>query len=287
LAFVANSEKEVRSQLHNFSDSQSVNEYVDLLEKAAKILPVLSCDSRVIESSVPVLWHTDLHLGNIFVSGDDPTNIEGIVDWQSSCVAPLFIQAHFPVFVEPPKGYNPGLAVPSLPENFDELSPEQQQQAMKDKDRASQSKYYEMSTLGYNKRVYDAMKLDRRLWEPFTCCRLFSSGSLVPLRNCLIRISQDWAQLGLPGHCPFEFTDEELRRHEELVTRYQDRLYLWDLAKSQLGTDDTGWVPVERWEATKEMNRYLLDMFIETMSDELSPEGALNKWPFPPGIDDS
>jgi hypothetical protein len=229
-----------------------------------------------------VLWHTDLHLGNIFVCSDDPTSIEAIIDWQSSQIAPLFIQARFPEFLVPPRDYTPGTSVPTLPEKFDELSPEQQAEAMEDKQRATLSKYYEMSTLAHSKRVYDAMKLDRRLWEPFTCSQLFSGGSMVPLRNCLIRISQDWTLLGLPDHCPFEFTPEELEKHSGQVAQYEDQQYLWNLAKTQLHTDDAGWVPMERWELTKTLNKHLFNKFVQTMSEELSPEVASKRWPFPP-----
>lgn len=109
--------------------------------------------------------------------------------------------------------------------NFDELSPNKQDQAIRDKELATRYKYYEMAILGYNKHVYGAMKLDRRLWEPFTCCKLFSNGSMVPLRSCLIRISQDWNSLGLPGTYPFAFTRQELEEHDKQVTQYKDRIY--------------------------------------------------------------
>jgi hypothetical protein len=170
---------------------QSVKEYSLLLQKAREILSILSRDPRVVEAASSTLWHTDLHLGNIFVSSDDPTIIEGIIDWQSAQVAPLFIQARFPEFLRPPKDYNSGTEIPTLPDNFNELDSEQKEQATREKILASQSKYYEMSCLATSKRVYDALKLDRMLWEPFTCCQLFSNGSMVPLRNSMIHISQD------------------------------------------------------------------------------------------------
>lgn len=162
------------------------------------VLPILSHDPRVADVSDPVVWHTDLHLGNIFVSPDEPAIIEGIIDWQSSQTCPLFIQARFLEFLMPPKDYTFGYDLPGLPNYFDDLSPEQQVQATDEKELASRSKYYEMSSLAHNQHVYNAMKLDRRLWEPFTFCQLFSQCSLVPLRECLIRLSQDWSLLGLP-----------------------------------------------------------------------------------------
>lgn len=282
LARAADEKEEVQRHLDRFSDSQLVDEYCDLLRKAVLVLPVLSHDPRVLEGAASVIWHTDLHLGNIYVSSDDPTTIEGVIDWQSAQSVPLFIQAQFPEFLRPPKNYSTGTEIPSLPENFEELDPDQKEKVAEEQTLAAQSKYYEMSCLAYNKSTYDAMKLDRRLWEPFTCCQLFSNGSMVPLRNSLIRLFQDWENIGLPGSCPFEFTEDDLRRHNEQVQHYQDTVYLWDIVKGQLRTDDSGWVPVGQWEPTKDMNKYLFDMYMNTLSDELSPEVAAKRWPFPP-----
>lgn len=272
----------MQRQLHNSDESQSIDEYKNLLEKANMALPILSHDSRVADVSDSVLWHPDLHLGNIFVSPTEPSIIEGIIDWQSSQTSPLFIQAQFPEFMTPPKDYTFGPDLPSLPAGFNELSPEQQEQATKEKELASRSKYYEMASLAHNQRVYNAMKLDRRLWEPFTYCQLFSQGSLVPLRECLIRLSQDWSALGLPGNCPFRITETERGRHDEQRLQYEDICYLWDLVKGQLLTDNAGWVPNDRWEATQKANKELYNMYIETMSEELTPEAATKRWPFPP-----
>jgi len=247
----------VQRRLHSFDESQSIEEHSSLLEKVNMVLPILSHDPRVVDVSDPVVWHTDLHLGNIFVSPNEPDTIEGIIDWQSSHIRPLSIQARFPEFLTPPKDYTFGPQVPSLPDGFDDLSPEQQEQATKEKDLASRSKYYEMSSLTHNQHVYNAMKLDRRLWEPFTYCQLFSHGSLFPLRECLIHLSQDWSLLGLPGSCPFLITEHERRRHDEQKLQYEDCLYLWDLVKNQLLTDISGWVPNDRWEATEKANKEL------------------------------
>ncbi|EPS30223.1 hypothetical protein PDE_05173 [Penicillium oxalicum 114-2] len=183
----------------------------------------------------------------------------------------LFCIARFPEFLTPPKNYILGHNVPSLPDGLDGLGSEQNEQAINDKKMALRSKYYEMSSLAHNKRIRNAMKLDSRPWEPFDYCQLFSQSSLVPLRQCLIRLSQDWSLLGLPGKCPFVISETELQR-----------LDLCDLVKSQLLTDDSGWVPHDRWEATQEANRELYNLYIETMSEELTPQAAAKTWPFPP-----
>jgi hypothetical protein len=172
--------------------------------------------------------------------------------------------------------------LPSLPNDFDGLDSEEKEQVTNDNELDLRSKYYKMSSLAHNQQVYNAMKLDRRLWEPFTYCQLFSHGNLVPLRHCLIRLYQDWSSLGLPGNCPFSISENELQRHQEQKLKYEDRLYPWDLLKNQLSTDNVGWVPNSRWEATERANKELYNMYIEIMSEELNPQAAAKSWPFPP-----
>ncbi|GKZ83137.1 hypothetical protein AnigIFM56816_008221 [Aspergillus niger] len=282
LDLIAERRTEVEKNLNRYGLNESVVEYYNLLQKLLLILPTLSQDSRIVRTADSVIWHTDLHLGNIYVSSDDPTIIEGVIDWQSAQAAPLFIQAQFPEFLRPPKDYTPGTEVPALPDNFDELDADEKERAIEAHVAADQSKYYEMSCLAYKTTVYDAIKLDRRLWEPFTCSQPFSNGSIVPLRNALIRISQDWELLELPDSCPFRFNEDDLERHNEQLKLYEDSLYLWDLVKGQIGTDNSGWVPLEQWESTNKANKYLFDMHIETMSEELPAEEAAKRWPFLP-----
>ncbi|KAL4780668.1 phosphotransferase family protein [Aspergillus varians] len=282
LSRIADQKDAVQRHLNRFSASQSTNQYSNLLHNLQAALTTLSKDQRILDVAQPVLWHSDLHLGNIFVSIDDPTIIEGIIDWQSASISPLFLQAQFPEFVRPPKGYTPGAAVPALPDNFDQLTPEQKEKASREKELASRSKYYEMFCLVHNKSVYNALELDRRLWELFTCSALSDRGSLVPLQDALACVSRDWETIGLPGSCPFGFTEDVLSMHKEDVAKYQDMVSLWGIVKEQLGTDSTGWVSHERWEVTNEINQELFDMYVETMSEEISPNAAAKMWPFPP-----
>ncbi|KAL4757353.1 uncharacterized protein BDW70DRAFT_171437 [Aspergillus foveolatus] len=46
------------------------------------------------------LWHLDLHAENIFVHPERPTEVLGIIDWQSSELLPLFDHARLPYFLD-------------------------------------------------------------------------------------------------------------------------------------------------------------------------------------------
>lgn len=81
--------------------------------------------------------------------------------------------------------------LPKLPDNFDELGPDEKESAKEEHTSAIRSKYYGISCGAHNKPVFNAMALDRCLWEPFTRCQLPSNGFLVLLRSSLIRIAEN------------------------------------------------------------------------------------------------
>ena len=207
LKAIESSEGENKCHLNVSDEFPAQSDYRVLLEKVSSIIPTLSSDRRVLDVSKPTIWHPALRLENILVSAEDPTHIKGIVGWRASQISPLFLQARFLEFLATPTFYNFGDDLPSL-SGFSELSSEEQWEALKFKDLVARSKYYEMCVAEYNDLVYDAMKLDRRLSEPFRFCQLPPTGDLARLRDCLISISKDWATLGLPGDCPFAFTAE-------------------------------------------------------------------------------
>jgi phosphotransferase family enzyme len=69
---------------------------ISLFDQLLAVIPhVLPPD----EISFPVLWHTDLHAGNIMVKPEDKPDLVGILDWQGMSVTPLFMQSVFAKFV--------------------------------------------------------------------------------------------------------------------------------------------------------------------------------------------
>lgn len=46
------------------------------------------------------LWHDDLHVANIFVNPSKPTEIVGIIDWQSTEISPLYFHARQPHIID-------------------------------------------------------------------------------------------------------------------------------------------------------------------------------------------
>ncbi|KAL5331675.1 hypothetical protein ACEPPN_001210 [Leptodophora sp. 'Broadleaf-Isolate-01'] len=75
------------------------------------------------------LWHGDLHVANIFVNPSNPTEIVGLIDWQSTELAPLYHHARQPQILD----YNGppviGLERPHLPKDIEQLDADAKKQA--------------------------------------------------------------------------------------------------------------------------------------------------------------
>jgi hypothetical protein len=68
------------------------------------------------------LWHDDLHGENIFVDPDHPGVVTAIIDWQSTCITPLFDHTTFPGFLDYDGPAVQGMdrpTPPPLPESID------------------------------------------------------------------------------------------------------------------------------------------------------------------------
>jgi hypothetical protein len=142
--------------------------------------------------SEPVLWHTDLHMGNIYVSEESPENIVSLIDWQSIVVSPLFLQARFPEFLPVGEDYELGtMELPTLPPNFDEMDAEDKKFAEHNLSEAKLAKIYEISSMGKNIRSWKALQIPLFLRELFTRCGEVSEKGRISLLACLIEVAAE------------------------------------------------------------------------------------------------
>ncbi|PYI33105.1 hypothetical protein BP00DRAFT_424218 [Aspergillus indologenus CBS 114.80] len=200
-----------------------IDETRALLEKASILTPILTSDNRVQRVSKPTLWHSGLPLDDILVSATQPTNILGIIGWQSAKILPLFLQAQFPKFLGTSRSHKLGDSMPSL-SGFAELSPEQKQSVLQNQDTAARTRYYEMCIFDYNNPVYEALNLDPKLTELYRYYELSTEGDILGLYSYLISVSAEWDSLGLSGDCPFQFTSEELVQFQKQHAQFSDAL---------------------------------------------------------------
>lgn len=94
------------------ADQALAHLHIKLLEDFKLILPFITPQKE--EGVAPVLWHGDLHAGNLFVDQDDPSKITSIIDWQGISLVPFFQQARFASIFDCEWNYIWGVAKPPL-----------------------------------------------------------------------------------------------------------------------------------------------------------------------------
>ena len=253
---------------------------------AKQVMASIGPSSLFEKSSRPALWHTDLHMGNIFVSEADPTQIVSLIDWQSVVISPLFLQARFPEFlsVGPSGIYEFGMDFPQLPDDF-EMMDEDDKNILEFKHvQAKMAKGYELATGAFNIHGYRALRIPDFLQKLFLNCGEASDVGVVPLRECLVMILEQWDDLKFLNDAPFSFTREELERHEKELKKYRNFHSIQDIAKDALCTDSEGWVsPQLDVEVIRRENKILMESAMtQSVNYDMTPEELQAIWPFPP-----
>ncbi|KAI4166572.1 MAG: hypothetical protein LQ343_007942 [Gyalolechia ehrenbergii] len=262
--------------------TQQVHE--EVLKSAIKILPFV-CESPVLlKQSKPTLWHTDLHMGNIFVSAEDHSRITCFIDWQHTSISPLFMQVRWPIFLEPPEGYEEGTKIPQLHPDFEKLDADGKETALADKTQATCAKTYELTTCYKNREAYSAKwRLNEVFRELFVRLGRTWEDGAVPLRECLSMIARLWTELGFLDPCPLTFTPKELESLEHQLSEYYKFHEVRTFAKKYLQTDDEGWIaPQLDFAERQAANKALLNLAIDRCEGQKTPNEVRSMWPFPP-----
>ncbi|KAI9685112.1 MAG: hypothetical protein M1820_010834 [Bogoriella megaspora] len=260
-------------------------ESIALLETTVKLMQIIGSHHNLVRHAKPTLSHTDLHMGNIFVSKNDPSEISAIIDWQCTQIAPLFLQARWPRFLSPPKNYPVGVVRPKLPENYEDLNKYEKELAEHEFKQATAAKAYELRCGLDNKGAYWAMEIPIVYRELFNCCANTREEGPVPLRSCLIEIHNSWQDLGLPGSCPYEFREEDIQNNEREFQKYDEWDNVQKFARKYLATDAEGWIsPEVDFPRMQEQNRVLFDFFAQETAGQFTREHVLKLWPFAEGL---
>ncbi|KAI4914726.1 hypothetical protein J4E90_004758 [Alternaria incomplexa] len=191
-----------------------------LLEKfLAAITYITPKDPELVS---PRLWHPDFHPGNVYIDAQD--RISCIIDWQGAWVTPVFIGANPPLLLD----YGIDMLM-KLPENFKALDDATK---YKLKYQVSQSiliHTYEETTVGKNPLMYKVMhhphgqtlkQLEAFVGSTWDNC-------LFPFEECLIRVEREWSHFGTNEPCPYHFSAEELRQHDEEAGTFNKSQELW------------------------------------------------------------
>lgn len=258
----------------------SPDSHLQLLEIAIKVIPILAGTPLLQRYSRPTLWHTDLHMGNIFVSEEVPTKIVGVIDWQFASILPGLTQARWPEFLAPPEDYETGAIEPKLPSDFEKMDPDEQAYAISQRDQALQAKCYEVALSRCHRDSYLALTgIHDTLRRLFILCERTYKDGVVPLRDCLIELSSNWERIGLTGSPPMTLSKEELTTHEFQLAEFQDWVTLRKYTQEILLSDDDGWVPPELdFDKVQAQEKELFELYLQRQSPDTSAEEARELW---------
>lgn len=240
---------------------------------------------EVKEISKPALWHPDLHGDNIFVNPDRPTEILSILDWQAVNLSPLFLQARHPALIEFEGLIPEGLQSISLPENFDELSAEEQLEAKKLRAAQSLYKLYDIQMIQDCPEIAAALRFRNSLPGQITGLSgsLFSDGEPI-VQDMLIRLQEEWATyIGSSVPCPLSFAEEDKQRQKEDEKKRASGVVLMEEFLDQVGVYRgwDGWVNHSDYEYYKVRLEQCKHEFLDSQyvtNEERSQWEAV--WPF-------
>ncbi|KMQ48464.1 hypothetical protein HL42_0925 [Trichophyton rubrum] len=254
----------------------------DFLKVVNHILPPEAC-------LTPVLWHKDLHLDNIFVNPEKPTEIVGLIDWQNVHVSPLFDQVTHPAFLDYKGPKLEGLKTPCLPENFEELDEIAKKHAKELLVAQTLYKYYDLYSASMNVPAYHALRYQETLQgEIITLIGMILNDGEPALQGLLMKLSNKWDQLicskGGPP-CPLQYSAEEIDRQPELEAKWAEGIALMDDVLESLGgaiRGWDGWVSHEDYEALQQKLELVRKQFIEHLAgdDKEAAKAWARAWPF-------
>lgn len=265
----------------------SLEEQTTALKMAKEVFSKMDHKTLPGRFSGPTLWHRDLHLGNIYVDEDNPTEKVSIIDWQSTTISPLFCQVRFPEFLKNNNHYELGNDVLRLHDNFDRLNADDQGITRFKHKRASMAHAYEAASGSKNKNIYNALQLPSCFRNLVLRCGEVSEEGIVPLRACLIAIAGSWEEAGFKGRCPINFTEIDIEKHEQECNEYLAYHRIHELARESLDTDSEGWVsPHDDFEMKCKQNIELLQLIMDNSAEYgKTPQEIRRIWPFREGLD--
>ncbi|KAL5342481.1 kinase-like domain-containing protein [Aspergillus crustosus] len=261
------------------------SEHSSLLSQFLQLAPHLI---RPGSSSAPTLRHPDLSLDNILLAPGS-TKIISIIDWQDAMVFPRLMQGGYPVFCEHDSSRPQSLQIPSLPDNFNEMSIDEQRQfrAIFRLERANL--YYTAATGVHNTQHMEVLKLPhlgilqyllRQTGYPW-------DADIINLHAALVGVTSPsvWSKIS-SAVCPVVFSKEE---REAAIAESQDwneSEQLLFRVREHLNIDLEGGTEPDNFERAVEGNRqFRLEMVRQAEADQ--QEICWRNWPYKDKEDNS
>ncbi|KAE8422868.1 kinase-like domain-containing protein [Aspergillus pseudocaelatus] len=240
------------------TNSEMPDEYIDLIEKYLLVVPHLTqCEPDCADLLQPMLWHNDLHLNSIYVDLNTET-ITDIIDWQSTTVAPLLLQAKVPRMAR---------HITPLPLGWT-LSQKDKLKADRLYESALCHKYHEVCTAKKNPRHYAALSHNDTWKSPL----------ILPMKS----ISGAWSSREMQpvADYPISFTEEERNlNNEEMENRDYIEGLMEEFQDAGILPSD-GIVDPEDYEVVQKTNGAQKEKFMSLAEDEEQREWMDKIWPY-------
>ncbi|KAF2278274.1 kinase-like protein [Westerdykella ornata] len=246
---------------------KSLKEYIALAEY---LIP------KETQLNQPVLRHHDLQPNNISISED--FDITGIIDWQHSTVLPTFLAAGIPKYFqnyddEESQIFSP----PKYPAGLETMEEDDRAAALEQFRRRHVHFFYLGFTQRMNEPHWRALEqagelLKRRI---FTDAGNPWEGLNTPLQLDILNLVRNLSEIatantdGTTPTCPV--LDEALREVDSTL----------ETVRSAIGISSDGWMPNERYEASKAMAKWVKERGLaEADGDPWLKEMSERHWPF-------
>lgn len=229
------------------------------------------------------LWHDDLHSENIFVNPDKPTEITGIIDWQSAQITPLIDHCLDPSFLGyegPDVGEDP--QPPTLREDIDSLERDERIAAIKRFYDTSVMVAWRMLVKGKNPNQHAAIRFRKSKAGHMLGLsqNLYVFGD-AHFRALVLDLRDEWVKLG--KEFPIKFSAEEISEIEADVKAADIGLGVMNMINERMGDlrSEKGFIEHENYEMGMEMLRDIKRELMERVVHSPEDKEAFDMfWPF-------
>ncbi|KAH7408181.1 phosphotransferase enzyme family protein [Phaeosphaeria sp. MPI-PUGE-AT-0046c] len=265
------------------TEAELPSDAFELLAKYEQVASFLAPAPQDEPAATNVLWHPDLHLDNVFVDPDS-YKITGIVDWQSTIVAPLFYQSGVHRAFRHYKSVREGWVMPVKPENFETLTLDEQKRIDHDLESETLQKYYELQTMKRVPLHWDVLRrksvptLRKPVW---LVTGAWENQDLFFLRDSLITLVVQWNTIfGEDTQCPITFSKKELELHAKEEENMDGVGKMLSLLQDQDVLPADGMVEPEDYQTAVENCQKYKDIFLSAARDEDEKELYSKLWPY-------
>jgi hypothetical protein len=254
--------------------------HIDLLERCIKLIPRLHPPAQ---STAAVFWNNDVSLQNIMISNGEHPRIVSLIDWQNTCISPLYLAFCEPTFLRQDYIESPSDATSEI-YKIPVLESETRQNTATLRDAYLQvlcqgvPNLRTLISLPYAETQQMLMLKAGRSWS--------SRNAIVSLRQGLINFWRNWNKYGLHGIPPTSFTQQEIDLHLEEGNGMNGQLDLiWTIIQA-IGMSKTGEVRACEFKEKKQMYEEVKQRWIEEMNEIVRKAGSADTidwavhWPF-------